>query len=360
MSLINDALKKAQRQRSDPSAIPIFDDTPATPDVDNSPATPELTESTTSTPVTKPSPVGDLTRKSNPVKPQGPAPTPARSSTPQTSFKYPTAHTSPPAWKKDATPATPATPGTPSQRYQTGGSASPHARPSTAPSFKYQDPSSQKEPVSPMTLWLWLGGIALVLISIGVTLSIMNAPIDPVNPTIANVAAPKPVAKRQAAVSPPAPAPQPITSPTPTATPALDEATTPPAVVATPASPQTAAEIPAIVSLPVATPVATATPPSATPAPTTAAPAPAAALPPLYAPRPPAPVNPTARVQNFVNRLRVTGIRLSDKGTKVILGDRLFTIGEIVDTNLELRLIKAEPNVLTFADATGKTYIKIF
>ena len=90
------------------------------------------------------------------------------------------------------------------------------------------------------------------------------------------------------------------------------------------------------------------------------APAATAALPPLYAPRPPSPVNPSARIQNFIDRLRVTGIRLSDKGTKVILGDRLFTIGEVVDNGLELRLIKAEQGVLTFSDANGKTYIKLF
>ncbi len=353
MSLINDALKKAQQQRSDPSAKPVFDNTPATPAIDNTPATPELTESTTSTPVTKPSPVANVTPKSSPFKPQGttaPLPRPAPT---QTSFKYPSAHTNPPTWKKDTTPATPATPSTPPSRFQTAGSASPHSRPSSSPSFKYQDSSTHKEPVSPMTLWLWLGGIALVLVSIGVILSVMNPPINNATPIVATAAAPKPSAEPPAAVSlpPAAPTPEPITPPAPTPAPAPAEAApevVSAAVNATPSPQPTAA--PATVSLPTAAPVATATP----------TPAPAAALPPLYAPRPPTPVNPSARVQNFINRLRVTGIRLSDTGTKVILGDRLFKIGEIVDTNLELRLIKAEQGVLTFSDATGKTYIKVF
>jgi hypothetical protein len=110
--------------------------------------------------------------------------------------------------------------------------------------------------------------------------------------------------------------------------------------------------------LPVAVPVASAaTPPAAVPAPT---PTPAAALPPLYAPRPPTTVNPSIRIQNFIDRLRVSGIRMSDRGSKVILNDRLFTAGELVDTGLELKLIKIEQGVLTFADSNGKKYIKLF
>jgi hypothetical protein len=84
------------------------------------------------------------------------------------------------------------------------------------------------------------------------------------------------------------------------------------------------------------------------------------ALPPIYAPRAPAPVNPSLRIQNFVDRLRVTGIRMSTTGSKVILGDRLFNLGDIVDSGLELRLVKVEEGVLTFADANGRTYIKLF
>jgi hypothetical protein len=83
-------------------------------------------------------------------------------------------------------------------------------------------------------------------------------------------------------------------------------------------------------------------------------------LPPIYAPRAPTPVNPGARIQSFIDRLRVTGIRMSTTGSKVIHNDRLFKAGDIVDPALDLRLLKIEEGVLTFADTNGKTYIKLF
>jgi hypothetical protein len=103
-----------------------------------------------------------------------------------------------------------------------------------------------------------------------------------------------------------------------------------------------------------AKPASAAVPQAVTPAPASVA------LPPLYAPRQPAPVNPSIRIQNFIDRLRVSGIRMSDTGSKVILNDRLFLAGETVDPNLELKLVKIEQGVLTFTDNNGKKYIKLF
>ena len=85
-----------------------------------------------------------------------------------------------------------------------------------------------------------------------------------------------------------------------------------------------------------------------------------AALPPLYAPRAPTPINPSARVQGFIDRIRVTGIRKSDTESRVILNYRMFKTGDVVDSGLEVKLVKIEDGVLTFADSNGKTYIKLF
>jgi hypothetical protein len=42
------------------------------------------------------------------------------------------------------------------------------------------------------------------------------------------------------------------------------------------------------------------------------------------------------------------------------MNDRLFSAGDIVDSVLELRLVKIEEGVLTFSDSSGKKYLKLF
>ncbi len=83
-------------------------------------------------------------------------------------------------------------------------------------------------------------------------------------------------------------------------------------------------------------------------------------LPPIYAPRAPTPVDNATRIQGFIERLRVTGVRISERGNKVILNDRLFSTGDTVNPGLELKLTKIEPGVITFTDSSGRNYIKLY
>ncbi|MFT3781681.1 MAG: hypothetical protein QM790_06645 [Nibricoccus sp.] len=141
-----------------------------------------------------------------------------------------------------------------------------------------------------------------------------------------------------------APAPAPKAAVTVQATPTVAK----PAVPAS--TPEPASKVEPPKAEPQPKPIATAEPPK--PAPTV--------LPPIYSPRAPAPINSNTRIQSFIERLRVTGVRISDSGSKVILNDHLFSVGEIVDSGLELKLVRIEPGVITFTDSAGKRYVKLY
>ena len=66
------------------------------------------------------------------------------------------------------------------------------------------------------------------------------------------------------------------------------------------------------------------------------------------------------RIANYVDKVRVTGIRTSENGSKVLMNDRVYRLNDLVDRKLGLRLVKIESDSLTFADATGATYVKSF
>lgn len=72
------------------------------------------------------------------------------------------------------------------------------------------------------------------------------------------------------------------------------------------------------------------------------------------------PVKITLRIQGMVNKFRISGIRVSDTDSKVILNDHLFQVGEVVEPSLGLKLSKIEPHLLTFTDADGNKYLKRF
>jgi len=297
MSLINDALKKAQQQRADATATP-----PGAPAVP-APAVPKP-PAAGGTPVATPAPV---------------APPPAITR-PPSAISY-----------LAKTP--------------------PAARPTAPSSIRYPATSPAK-PASSKTLWLCLGGIALVIVSVGVTMLLVQPPAQPVVAAKPAPVAPAPdVATRT--VPPQAVATSP--APEPAAGPVVQTAPEPVPAVSFPATRPAPSPAPAVAIASPAEPAPAVQPPAATAAATAQA-----ALPPLYTPRAPAPVNPSVRVQNFIDRLRVTGIRTSDTGSRVILNYRMFSVGDTVDNGLELKLVKVEEGVLTFADSTGKTYIKLF
>ena len=136
-----------------------------------------------------------------------------------------------------------------------------------------------------------------------------------------------------------------------------------PATVAT--APQTTAAsqpAPAISPSPAviapAAPVVTSVPPTTPPI----TPAPSAAENPVGVPEPePAPaIKLGTRIQAFVDRLRVTSIRISDTGNKAILNDRLFRVNDLVEPSLGLRLTEIQPRLLIFTDENGDVYQRHF
>jgi hypothetical protein len=87
----------------------------------------------------------------------------------------------------------------------------------------------------------------------------------------------------------------------------------------------------------------------------------------LAAPPPPAapsqssaldPTKPDPKILAYLDALQVAGIRMSDTGNKVLMNDRVFREGEIVDHLLGLRLTKVENDTLTFVDDRGVIYTK--
>jgi len=311
MSLINDALKKAQQARADQTLPPAANVTPAT-----KPLHVPVPESTTP----NPSPIN------RPPLPEHP----------------------PIVWRDPN---------------------SPRPAPTKPSSIRYESEPPRKKGSLPI-FWLSLGAIAVIAISVRLTVMFTRSEAEPtatnksVTVTLPRTEPPASSNFPQAEVPLPAPTlavqlplMQPAATPAPEPTPVATALAPEPAPTITfPAKSATPAPVTPTPAAPVATTV------TATPATTPAAAAPAAtvALPSLYAPRAPAPVNPGTRIQSFIDRLRVSGIRMSTTGSKVILNDRLFKAGEMVDTTLDLRLVKIEEGILTFTDANGKTYIKLF
>lgn len=99
---------------------------------------------------------------------------------------------------------------------------------------------------------------------------------------------------------------------------------------------------------------ATTAPPPAPVQVVEAAPQPPAA--PATPPPPPKRINrPNAVIQDFVNRMQVSGIRAGAR-PKALINDRVYAVGELVSVELELRLSSISAHTLGFEDAGGNTY----
>jgi hypothetical protein len=117
--------------------------------------------------------------------------------------------------------------------------------------------------------------------------------------------------------------------------------------------------LPAPSTPPAGAPVATATVAPAEPLSTAepvAAPAPVTKLAVAEAPALPQSPRPDPRVHAFLDTLRVTGIRASATDPRVSMNDRVFRLNDIVDRNLELRIIGIAPEGPTFIDPNGVVY----
>ncbi len=204
--------------------------------------------------------------------------------------------------------------------------------------------ATRRPPMPARTQVLVLGGCIVLLFMGGLMAFLFLAPGSPT---------PSPLKSPQAAV-PPAKQSASIASASVTLAPAAER------------PPVTTPEI--TITLPLIKPVAVvATPPAApvpgVPAPTTAQVAAAtSAQPAKPASSPDVPAVPTAnpKVYEFLETLRVAGIRVSATDPKVILNDRVFRINDVVDRNTQLRLTKVGAASLTFTDPSGFEYQKSF
>lgn len=220
------------------------------------------------------------------------------------------------------------------------------------------------------------GAIALVVLSVVATVYLVNRPPEPKPAAPAPMVAPAP----PAATVPPVVVPV-LNPPVLTTRPA---AAIPPVVTQTPPPEKTSASpAPAPTQLQPAkpAPVVVLPPPAPTPTPrtpttTTPAPSPAPTAPvsvPVATTPPPVPPAASAalpatvaapkhdeRVNQFIDTIRVAGIRSSGTESRVLMNDRVFRVNEIVERNFGLRLTKVEPNTLTFTDANGAVYVKNF
>ena len=60
----------------------------------------------------------------------------------------------------------------------------------------------------------------------------------------------------------------------------------------------------------------------------------------------------------FVDAVRVTAFRPSEG--KVLMNERMYRVNDVVEKNLNVRLVKVASDGLTFVDANGITYVKHF
>lgn len=69
---------------------------------------------------------------------------------------------------------------------------------------------------------------------------------------------------------------------------------------------------------------------------------------------------PDQKIIQWLAESNVSGMRISRKGSKVILNNKAYTVGEIVNFDFELKLLQIEENKLLFVDPDGAEYTKGF
>jgi hypothetical protein len=263
------------------------------------------------------------------------------------------------------------------QKLQMEGQAPPPPNPGSAPSTPgvsgaYNPPaSSGRNPSMPGQLFMLMafGAGALIALSVLATVYLLRHPAAP-SPTgaAAPVVAQAPVAPSPTGAATPVSSDNPVIAPvTNTPPPAVSQMAPPPA----PAQNSTPAPAPALEKFTLTPPTiapAVAAAPTTPPAPLAlslpAVSLPAVSLPALSLPAVSLP-NPSneqsdSKILAYLDALQIAGIRVSDTGSKVLMNDRVFREGEIVDHLLGLRLKKVESDTLTFVDDHGVIYTKNF
>ena len=69
---------------------------------------------------------------------------------------------------------------------------------------------------------------------------------------------------------------------------------------------------------------------------------------------------PSEAVLRFLERSKVTGVRVSASDPKVLMNDRVYRINDVIDRDLQLRVISIDTRELKFRDPQGYIYTKAF
>jgi hypothetical protein len=180
----------------------------------------------------------------------------------------------------------------------------------------------QREPIRTQTIVLIAGAaVALIVVSAVITGVLMTGK-----------PAPKPIVAER---SMPAPAP-----------------TTPPLKVAVQA-PTIQVPTPRLSPPPAPTPT-----PTAAPKPPEAAASVAQA--PAAVPAAQATQSHNEMIQGIVERFHISGARSAGADSKALIDGHVYKVNEVVDRSVGLRLVRVEPDRLTFADSDGGTYVRSF
>lgn len=202
-----------------------------------------------------------------------------------------------------------------------------------------------------LLLWAGVGVAALAVVITGAVLALRQPSAPPAVPAAPTASTPvtAPVAPPAVAQKPVEPAPLSVTPTPPTVAPAPTTTAAVAPVVTAPATPP-----------PLATTVILA--PVETPKPVEAAPVQLAPEP----PKPAAPAAPTVarklepRAINFINSIRVAGIRAATTDSKVLMMDRVYRVGDIVEAEMGLTLVGITAGSLTFEDENGARFTRTF
>lgn len=98
----------------------------------------------------------------------------------------------------------------------------------------------------------------------------------------------------------------------------------------------------------------------ATPAPAVTASAPEPGPPSPAEARNPEPGRLDSRAIQFIDGIKVAGIRAAGTDSKVLMNDRVYRIGDVVEYDLGLRLVGITAGSLTFEDARGARHTRNF
>ena len=170
------------------------------------------------------------------------------------------------------------------------------------------------------------GAIVLIVLSVVITVNLVNQPAKSTPPAIPPPTSPTTKTEK----NPPLPPPAAVESKPPAAGIAPARATVP---------------------------IAATTPPPTTPAPEVApAPPPPVPAPVIVSIAPPT----DERAVAFIEAIRVTGIRSFGNESRVLMNDRVYRVNDIVERNIGLKLTAVNADSLVFTDPRGKTYFKKF